>query len=220
MTEQEALPKVAQRYRDEGYEVVVHPRGEQVPPLLANSQLDLIATRGNEVVVVEVKINRIDFMTDEHLTGLAEIINAQPGWRLDVIIMEPETTVDKASQEAAEPSDDQLGQILKAAEDMADKGYVPYACVVAWAGLEAAMRRIRDEAELYGKTTPTELMRTLYGNGFLSKEQFDRVKESYKIRSQVVHGLVPPQVDPSLVRFMTTTARFLAYDPENAVPTS
>ena len=30
------------------------------------------------------------------------------------------------------------------------------------------MRRLRGNAELYGRTTPTELMRTLYGNGFLS----------------------------------------------------
>ena len=62
---------------------------------------------------------------------------------------------------------------------------------------------------LYGRTTPTELMRTLYSNGFLSREQFERLRESYKIRSQVVHGLVPPKVDPELVHYVTATARYL-----------
>jgi uncharacterized protein YutE (UPF0331/DUF86 family) len=82
------------------------------------------------------------------------------------------------------------------------------------------MRRIRDGAEIYGRTTPTELMRTLYGNGFLSREQFDRLKESYKIRSQVVHGLVPPQVDPELVRYVTATARHLVHAEEAALPST
>jgi uncharacterized protein YutE (UPF0331/DUF86 family) len=151
---------------------------------------------------------------------LAEIVNVQPGWRLDVVVLEPETAVEKAAQEAAEPSDEELAQILKAAEELADQGYSPYACVIAWGGLEAAMRRIRDGAELSGRTTPTELIRTLYGNGFLSREQFDRLKESYKIRSQVVHGLVPLQVDPELVRYVTATARHLAHAEEVALPST
>jgi hypothetical protein len=182
--------------------------------------VDLIATRRNKGVLAEIKTNRLDLARDPQITRLAEIVNAQPGWRLDVVVLEPETAIEKAAQEAAEPSDEELAQILKAAEELADQGYSPYACVVAWCGLEAAMRRIRDGAELYGRTTPTELMRTLYGNGFLSREQFDRLKESYKIRSQVVHGLVPAQVDPELVLYVTATARSLAHAEEVALPSS
>ena len=52
-------------------------------------------------------------------------------------------------------------------------------------------------------------MRSLYSNGFLSKEQFERLRESYKVRSQVVHGLVPTKVTPDLVRYVTATARYL-----------
>lgn len=216
--EPEALARVVQRYRDEGYDVIAEPHGEEVPPFAAGFNLDMIATRGKEGVVVEIKENRIDLSNDPSMTRLAEVVNAQPGWRLDVVVLEPETAIEKAARDAAEPSDDQLARILEAAEELVDRGYTPYAYVIAWGGLEAAMRRIRDVAELYGKATPTELMRTLYGNGFLNKEQFDRLKESYKIRSQVVHGLVPSQVDPALVRFVTATARSLVHDPEGAVP--
>jgi hypothetical protein len=123
--------------------------------------------------------------------------------------LEPETSVEKAAQYDAEPSDEQFAQILKTADELSEKGYSPYACAVAWGGLEAAMRRMRGDAELYGRTTPSEQMRTLYGNGFLSREQFERLRESYKIRSQVVHGLVPGEVDPDLVRYVSTTARYL-----------
>lgn len=218
--EQEAIERIAKQYRDEGYDVIVHPRGDQVPAFAVDFEGDLIATRGNEGVVAEIKTNRLDLARDPQITRLAQIVNAQPGWRLDVVVLEPETTLEKAAQEAAEPSDEELAQILKAAEELADQGYSPYACVVAWGGLEAAMRRIRDGAELYGWTTPTELMRVLYGNGFLTREQFDRLKESYRIRSQVVHGLVPLQVSPESVRYVTATTRSLAHVEEAAMPSS
>ncbi len=218
--ERESIEQVARRYRDEGYDVVVLPEGGVLPPFAAGFRPDLIATRGNEGVLVEVKANRIDLSSDHQITRLAEVVNSQPGWRLDVVVLEGETAVERASQESAEPSDEQLDEILKAAEDLADRGYSPYGCVVAWSGLEAAMRRIRDGAELYGRTAPAELMRTLYGNGFLSREQFDRLKESYKVRSQVVHGLVPPKVDPGLVRYVTATARYLAHGQEAVLPSS
>jgi REase_AHJR-like len=207
--QQESLERVAQRYRDEGYEVVVRPSAEQIPPFIKDFQPDLIATRGSEGVIVEIKMNRMDLSADHEISRLAETVNARPGWRLDLVVLEPETTLEKAAQEAAEPSDEQLAQILKTADELSEKGYSPYACVVAWGGLEAAMRRLRTDAEFYGRTTPTELMRTLYGNGFLTREQFERLRDSYKIRSQVVHGLVPDQVDPDVVRYVTTTARYL-----------
>jgi hypothetical protein len=209
----------AQRYRDEVYQVISRPSGDQIPPFMAGFQPDIIATRGNEVVVVEIKRNRIDLASDQQISQLAEIVNARPGWRLDLVVLEPETTVEKAAQDAAEPSDEQLAHILKTADELSEKGYSPYACVVAWGGLEAAMRRLQSDAELYGRTTPAELMRTLYGNGFLSREQFERLRESYKIRSQVVHGLVPGQVDPDLGRYVTTTARYLVSG-EDAAMTS
>lgn len=207
--EQGTLEKVAQRYRDEGYDVVIRPGKEQVPPFLADFRLDMVATRGHEGVVVEIKPRRIDLSKDPQISCMASLVNSQPGWKFDLVILEPETTVEKAAMEAAEPSDEQLFQILQTADDLADKGYAPFACVVAWGGLEAAMRRLRDDAELHGRTTPAELMRALYSNGVLSREQFERLRESYKVRSQVVHGLVPTEVNPALVRSVTATARDL-----------
>src|SRR5690348_16007155 len=46
--ELEAIERIADRYRDEGYDVIVHPRADQVPPFAAGFELDLLATRGNE----------------------------------------------------------------------------------------------------------------------------------------------------------------------------
>ncbi len=166
--EQETFEKVAQRYRDEGYQVVIEPHGDLIPPFIAGYQPDLIGTRGNEVVIVEIKVNRMDLAGDHQIAALAETVNSRPGWRLDLVVMEPETAVEKAAQQAAEPSDEQLAQILKTAEELSEKGYSPYACVVAWGGLEAAMRRLRGDAEFYGRTTFPFGQTILGGRGSLT----------------------------------------------------
>ena len=68
------LDQVAQQYRDEGYEVVLEPRGDALPPFLDGFQPDLIARRGHEGVVAEVASKRGDLADDSKLlprpTGL------------------------------------------------------------------------------------------------------------------------------------------------------
>ncbi len=210
--DQKTLEQISKRYQDEGYDVIIRPQQHQLPTFLEGSKIDMIAQRGNEGVVVEVKTNRNDVASDPWLTRMAEIVDAHPGWRLDLLVLAPVTAIERAAQEATEPSDEQLAQILNAAEELVDKGYAPYAHIVAWGGLEAVMRRIWEGPASARPTAPPSLMRTLYSDGFLSREQFDRLRESYKIRTQVAHGLVPPRVDADLVRFVTATARHLAND--------
>ena len=50
-------------------------------------------------------------------------------------------------------------------DELADKGYGPYACVVAWSGMEAALRRLRDDEDLRRQWAPSELMSALYDRG-------------------------------------------------------
>jgi hypothetical protein len=73
--------------------------------------LDLIAARGNEGVIVAIKRNRIDRSRDPAVMRLAAIVDTQPGWRLDLVVLEAVTALEKAAQDAAEPSDEQLARI-------------------------------------------------------------------------------------------------------------
>lgn len=45
----------------------------------------------------------------------------------------------------------------------------------------------------------------------LSRKQFIALREAFKIRSQIVHGLVPPPVDVESIRFVTAVAKYLLY---------
>ena len=81
-TVEDALERVAEPYRDEGYEVIVRPRGDQVPPFAAGLELHLIATRGIEGVIVVIKRNRIDLCAIRPCCGWRRslTLNRGGGW--------------------------------------------------------------------------------------------------------------------------------------------
>src|SRR5688572_4616985 len=106
------LDQVAQRYRNEGYEVTIQPRGDSLPAFLRGFLPDIIARRGEEGVVAEISQKRVDLSGDTQLTLMTELVNSQPGWRLDIIVLEHETMADRALLAGAQPREEQLGPMI------------------------------------------------------------------------------------------------------------
>src|SRR5438552_1761141 len=73
MTEEQALHQIAQKYRDEGYTVLLRPMGENRPEFAKDLEIDMIAHKGDQHVVVEVKRKRKDLADDPRASRLAEI---------------------------------------------------------------------------------------------------------------------------------------------------
>lgn len=204
--DEESIIEAAQQYRDEGYEVIIEPKGDALPDFITGYSPDIIARKPGDNVVAEVKQTRFNLESDSKLASLADIVNAQPTWRFDLVIVQPESTVEKVIERGREPDDLQIVQWLRDAERLSqDHPYMGY--VAAWGALEAAMRSIRYQYELYGRIIPNELMRTIYSNGLIDFDEFNDLRASYAHRSQLVHGLVPTTPDPPPVGRITFIAR-------------
>ena len=52
-----------------------------------------------------------------------------------------------------------------------------------------------------------QLLLNFYGNGFLSRKEFDRARDALTIRTQTVHGFVPKEIDSSLIEDLLNLAR-------------
>ena len=201
------LERIAQQYRDEGYTVLLRPRGDQLPSFVANLEPDVIATRGDEKVVVEVRERRSDLADNPAVKRIAEVVNGQPGWRFDLVILGSESPSQRIAGKAKEPSPEQIQTLLDRARTALSSGLSDMAIVSAWAALEAAMRRVRDDAELNGRTSANELLGTLYSNGFISRTEFEQARDAWAVRTQAVHGFVTPQVDPMLIEDVIALAK-------------
>lgn len=209
MTFEEELQRVAERYRAEGYRVTVCPQPAQLPPFAVDLGANILASKDDQNILVQVKERREDLAAIPDLAKQADLVNSQQGWRFDVVVLESESPMERVIHKAAEPTPEQINQLLDRAAKSTEAGVLDIACVYAWAALEAAMRQVRSDTELYGKATPNELLTTLYSNGFLSRGEFDRLREAFKVRTQLVHGFIPQAIDPALATDVIAVARKL-----------
>jgi hypothetical protein len=207
MNLEQQVQKAAEKYRRRGYDVIVLPRGEAIPSFARAHEPHLIATKGCEKVIVQVIRKRSDLAQDRSSPRLAEITNAQPGWRFDLVILEPESPMEQAE----ELSVNKVEQLLAHAERSAEGGDTLSAFVVAWSGLEAAMR-YRARSAGVGFAEPTEatvLIRTLYSSGLLSSAELRRLDRANTTRNQIVHGFVAPRIGRNDVDYVVSLARRL-----------
>ncbi|HZV06655.1 MAG TPA: hypothetical protein VE999_16360 [Gemmataceae bacterium] len=210
MDREQAIENVAGRYRSEGYQVTVQPKESQVPSFAAGLPVDLLATKGNEHVLVQVKESTEELRKDQETVRIAEAVKDQPGWRFDVVVLNGHSSTEKLAAEAPEPSIDAILRNLENAERTAQVGDHATSFILAWASLEAVMRRVaRAEGMDLQNISPFFLLRTLYSNGLLDREEFDRLNDFLRLRNAVVHGLEPPSIDSARTLYVIAAARKL-----------
>jgi REase_AHJR-like len=211
MSEQDLINRLADKYRDLGYEVTVEPRGDSVPRFIRPYEPTLVARKGTGGIIVGVKRDRAALAKDPHLSRMAEVANAQPGWRFDLVILEPQTPIEDLASQSSEPSKAEIASLLDHAQNSAESADVPSSFLLAWSGLEAAMRH-RTSVEGISHVTPTAptvLMRMLYAYGFISQEELHQLDIILKTRNSVVHGFADPKPNRNQVDYVVAIGRRL-----------
>jgi hypothetical protein len=208
MTREQSLARAAQTYEADGYRVLVRPTGDQLPPFANGHALDLIATQGDERVIVQVKESRQELARDTDIIRLVEAAT-QAGWRVDLMVLGAEDPLAKI-ENGTELRRDQIEEQLRHADKMAGAGELVVSCILAWSALEATMRRAARQAGIKIKTTsPRFLIRSLYSQGLLSREEFDRLDETIHYRSGAVHGMSVPGLTAAVPAYVIEVARRL-----------
>ena len=220
MNIEQELERLAQQYRSEGYAVITHPDTAHLPGFAADFAVDMLATRGHEKVLIQAKRDRADLKQDLRAPRLAEITNQQPGWRYDLVVLGQDNPLRRITHMSGEPTVEQIGQMLGEAERSLLVDSPRAAFVLAWAVLEAAMRRAAQRFGLNGKigTQPALLVRELYTSGRISPEDFRRLEEARRMRAEIIHGLCPSNVDAAAVQSVLDMARRLLAESEKMQP--
>jgi hypothetical protein len=205
MNQREALEKVAEQYRGEGYDVV-EPSAADLPSFLVGRGVDLIARRGDERVAIHVKSRGqlYDLWASEQAAGQA----GADGWRFDLVVYPPAT--EDVALNGAGGGVEYADTLIEEAERLLGLPSLRAAFLIAWSAAEAAMREVaRREAIPLDAETPQFLVKTLYTNGILSREEYDRLQQGLGLRTSIAHGVPPDRLDPADTRFLVDFARHL-----------
>jgi hypothetical protein len=169
----------------DGWEVLV---GDQltapaVPRELLALKPDLVARKGSELLVGEIKARSSEDLAD--LNALAGTVAKLPNARFEVYWLGDETQT--------EPGLERIRELAAEARTLAATGHLAAAVVIAWAALEGALERYATEAQAPVTTdsdrgiTAWPLLSRLYSLGYVSEADFKRLREVRKRRNAAVH---------------------------------
>lgn len=207
--ERETIERVAQEYRSKGYEVVIAPAVSELPDFVREFRPDIIARSAKECVVIEVK-NWVGAAESERLRTIAKRVESRPGWRF--VVVSPGGSGKSPGPTLQDLEEAQVVALLDESAELGKQNLIQAAILIAWAGFEAAMRRVaRANAIDAGRSDPGALLRELVANGIVDREQYRDLSEVLRVRSAVAHGFaLPDTVDAqSVLNLVNKIAREL-----------
>jgi hypothetical protein len=200
--------EVADRYRDQGYEVIVEPTHEQLPSGLAQYQPNLIARKGDESVVIEVK-SRHALKREPWIEDLAKAVRQLPGWRFELVLSGsdlpyalPEGVV-PLNEEEARASLDEASGLLRA-------GHPAPALLMAWSAAEAILRLLAQKEQVdLRRADAAYLLSRLATSAIITRKTYHALRAAMEVRNAVAHGLRPESLSPAQVEDLIELASSL-----------
>ena len=211
--EKSTLEKLAKRYADEGYEVLLERDAQQaLPEDLRHFVPDMVLLRGDEKIIVELIQQGV---SHDQLKSLAEKVQQHPNWRLDVqLVKSPETLIEVV------PDDIRIA--LEKAERLFSSDDELAAFLVLWSAFEAGARAALspDKDMVFDAAgAPSSLIKQLVFEGIIEDQDHDRLMELEKVRHMAVHGGLTVPVDHADFDFlMKITMDLIApFEPDSQV---
>ena len=211
------LQSLAQRYRDEGFEVVTEPQPADLPRSLRRFQPDLIARRGSEGLVVEVERRRSAMAgAGAQIERLAEAVRGLPGWRFELVLIDD--VVEGPNRAGRGWSNEDVQRALDEAEELVKAERLESALLLLFAAAEAQLRSV---AAAEGVTVLSQgvspLASALTSAGVLSRKEYAMLIDELAARNAVAHGRRPePMPDQEALLRLVDVVRQLGQEPASA----
>jgi hypothetical protein len=207
--ERQRAHAIAEEYRSKGYEVIERPSPEQLPEFLASYQPDVLAQRGGEAIIVEVK-SRSSLAKDPRITEMARLVQTEPHWNFELVLVGEEEQLNVP--EGVRPfGKDDIIQGIEAAERLVAAEFWAAALLPAWSTLEATLRQLsEEEGVVLERFTPLSVLSQATSNGVISRDDYSFLTKVMKYRNALAYGFKPIEFDPTLVgELISTTKRLL-----------
>lgn len=187
--------EIAQKYRAQGFDVVIEPQNSDLPFDLGSYRPDLIAQKSpDEGYIIEVKRSVTQTSIDRY-REIAEIVAQHAGWGFLLVTGEDVSPDDQLKNGDGLLTWEQMRQRQAQAAKLLSLGESEGAFWSLWGVLEAALRQQAKKTHIPIERLPTpSLINHLYSQGELSIEQFDKARELQTVRNGIAHGYQTPDL--------------------------
>lgn len=202
--------RVAEKYREQGFDVLIQPQPADLPFDLGEYHPDLIVKRGpDENYIIEVK-GSVTHTPIDRYREIAELVSQHAGWRFLFVTGEDVAPNGQKNSDATLLSWEQIRKRQMQAGELLALGVVEGAFLSLWAIFEAALRRQAIQASIPIERLPTlSLINHLYSQGELSIEHYESAKELLTVRNSFVHGYHVPNLSEPTRQLQELVAELL-----------
>lgn len=204
-----AVLSLASRYRKEGYDVVVEPGPDELPPALRAFRPDLLARRGSEGVIAEIKRRPASRDRWAEVERMAEAARSLPGWRFELMLIDDPAEGPQAA--GRDWSADEIRRALADAEELIDRDQAAPALLLLFAALGPQLRAVAAAEKVFVPGHGVSaLISNLTTEGVLSRKDYVTLIDGLRVRNAIAHGLTPESMpDRAALRRLLTVARRL-----------
>jgi uncharacterized protein YutE (UPF0331/DUF86 family) len=197
--ERAQLLKLSESYRDQGYEVSLHPRLEDLPEFLKSYRPDMIARRGDEAVVVEVKSRSdLNSSSSQYLRNLAQVVEQHSDWRFELVITNSEEHEYVFKSEGS-LQEHEIASQLQVAKALV-RQHPESAILYSWALTDATLRIITEKEGLSLQRLNTSyLIKQLVVEGIISRSDYQFLINAFSFRNAIAHGFKTTEITADLV---------------------
>lgn len=205
------IESLAARYGNEGYLVIKQPKASDLPFDLDGYAPDLIATKGDSGLIVEVKSSAAR-MSVERLQSLAKEISTHPGWRFLLVTLDDVDSKKVPTTANELPTWGQLMEKSKQAETLIENGVLEAGLLYLWSIFEAALRKRAIEQNIPVERFPASmLLNHMYSQGEVSVDQLDSFRDFMSQCDRIAHG-ANETIVPNTARTLAGAVRELLID--------
>lgn len=179
---------IAKELEDEGYAVFVEPTPDQIPFSLEGYAPDLLATKADDNMIIEIKSRRSPELLERY-RKVIDIIQAHPGWKFFVRTISDASGMEEVAATGV-PDMEVINRYLEKAKKVASSGAPELAVPYLWNVMIAMLRNkaVMVAPEVH-ELPDRSLVNQLYSLGEISTEQHESLRKWYELRNKAVHDL-------------------------------
>ncbi len=190
------IKELAAEYRKLGFDVHIQPTRSKRPSFLQELQPDMIASRGDENIVVEVKSGSggIESPYQQFVSALQN----QPGWRFELVLTNSREVAKYGSEYELLDGDEIRSMAIESHKSLR-RGERRIAALLAWICLEGVLveglRKYIATPVL--NRSPKRLIKEAVSMGLLNQGDYRNLEHFAEFRNGFVHAMrvEPPQAE-------------------------
>jgi hypothetical protein len=199
---------IAKQYEERGYVVTLGPPPSRIPFPLGDHIPDILATKGSENILIEVKAPGARTDSDSYFR-LDQQAQQHPGWQFMLVTVSDDELQQSASSFTSDVSVESIREILRNLDGLVDDAKMSGLVLPGlWMAYVFALRilALEEHVETDGYTD-LSLINRAYSEGIVSIEEYETARRLMTLRNQAVHSLKPTATpaDCKLLRQMADT---------------